>query len=69
MIPRYFVVITAPNKQQLVSLQKLELDLFQSTVKTLDKNEFSIEGINHIRGCKQTCRKGIQSAYEEAVAK
>ena len=60
MITRYFVVITSPNKQQLVSLQKLELDLFQSTVKTLDKNEFSIEGLITLEDVNRLVEKGYK---------
>jgi hypothetical protein len=41
---KYFVEIIASNKQQLVQLQKFELDLFSPTVKSIE-NEFSIEGL------------------------
>src|SRR4051812_2556505 len=65
MTTRYFVVITSPNKQQLVSLQKLELDLFQSTVKTLDKNEFSIEGLITL----EEVNKLVEMGYKVLVKK
>ncbi len=57
---RFFVVIIAPNKQQLVSLQKFELDLFQSTVESLDKNEFSIEGLITLDDVNRLVEKGYK---------
>jgi murein tripeptide amidase MpaA len=60
MTTRYFVVIISPNKQQLVGLQKFELDLFQSTVKSLDKNEFSIEGLITLDDVNRLVEKGYK---------
>jgi hypothetical protein len=44
MVTKYFENIS-PSKQGLSNLQKFERDLFQSTVKVTDKNEFTIEGL------------------------
>ena len=46
MVTKYFIEITAPSKQALIGLQKLELDLFQPTSKArVDENRFTIEGL------------------------
>ena len=60
MTNRYFVEIFSPNKQQLLSLQKFELDLFQSTVKTLETNEFSIEGLITLDDVNKLVAKGYK---------
>ena len=60
MTSRYFVDIFSSNKQQLLSLQKFELDLFQSTVKTLETNEFSIEGLITLDDVNKLVAKGYK---------
>ena len=45
MVTKYFVEVIASNKQQLINLQKFELDLFQSTAKSIDDKEFKIDGL------------------------
>ena len=45
MVTKYFVEVIASNKQQLINLQKFELDLFQPTAKSIDAKEFKIDGL------------------------
>src|SRR5215207_4026955 len=45
MVTKYFVEVIASNKQQLINLQKFELDLFQPTAKSIDDKEFKIDGL------------------------
>jgi hypothetical protein len=45
MVTKYFVEVIASNKQQLINLQKFELDLFQPTAKSIDGKEFKIDGL------------------------
>jgi len=66
MITKYFVEIIASNKQKLVDLQQLELDLFQPSAKTnTDKKEYSIEGLVTL----DEVNKLIQSRYKVLVKK
>jgi carboxypeptidase T len=45
VVTKYFVEVIASNKQQLINLQKFELDLFQPTAKSIDDKEFKIDGL------------------------
>ena len=45
MVTKYFVEVIASNKQQLINLQKFELDLFQPTAKSIGAKEFKIDGL------------------------
>jgi len=65
MVTKYFVEIVASDKQQLINLQKFELDLFQPTVKVTDKNELSIEGLITLEDIK----KLIENGYKVLIKK
>lgn len=45
MTTKYFVQVIANDRQQLMDLQKFELDLFQATAKPTNDKKFSIEGL------------------------
>jgi hypothetical protein len=63
MVTKYFVEVIASNKQQLINLQKFELDLFQSTAKSIDDKEFKIDRLISLKlrvslfdiTCKSIC--------------
>lgn len=66
MITKYFVEIIASDQKKIVDLQKLDLDLFQSAVKTSkDKKEFSIEGLITL----EDVNKLTQGGYKVLVKK
>lgn len=66
---KYFVEIIASNKQQLVQLQKFELDLFSPTVKSIE-NEFSIEGLVTLDQVSKLVENGFKVIMKkEAVTK
>jgi murein tripeptide amidase MpaA len=66
MKDRYFVEIIASDQKKIVDLQKLDLDLFQATVKTnKDKKEFSIEGLITL----EDVNKLTQGGYKVLVKK
>jgi carboxypeptidase T len=60
MVAKYFVEVTAPTKQALINLQKLELDMFSPTAKTTDKNEFTIEGLVTSEDVDRLVKKGYK---------
>jgi hypothetical protein len=60
MATKYFVEVTAPTKQALINLQKLELDLFPPTAKSTDKNEFTIEGLVTSEDVNRLVQKGYK---------
>ena len=66
MSTKYFVEIIASDQKKIVDLQKLDLDLFQSAVKTSkDKKEFSIEGLITL----EDVNKLTQGGYKVLVKK
>jgi hypothetical protein len=66
MITKYFVEIIAPDQKMIIDLQKFELDLFQTSVKTnTEKKEFSIEGLITL----DDVNKLTQSGYKVLVKK
>ena len=74
MPERFFVKVIAKSKQRLIDLQKLELDLFQSTAKSSttaaatddeEEKEFSIEGLVTF----DDITKLVQNGYKVLVKK
>ena len=65
MTTRFFVQIIAKNKQQLMDLQKFELDLFQSTGKSIEDKKFSIDGLITL----EDVNKLVQNGYKVMVKK
>ncbi|MGB9168987.1 MAG: M14 family zinc carboxypeptidase [Nitrososphaeraceae archaeon] len=65
MTTRFFVQIIAKNKQQLMDLQKFELDLFQSTGKSIEDRKFSIDGLITL----EDVNKLVQNGYRVMVKK
>jgi carboxypeptidase T len=67
---RFFVEIITSNQQRLIDLQKLDLDLFQPSVKTIkDKNEFSIEGLITLDDVKQLTESGYKVLVKKEAPK
>ena len=65
MKERFFVQIIAKNKQELMNLQKFELDLFQSTAKSIEDNKFIIDGLITL----EDVNKLVQNGYRVLVKK
>src|SRR5215203_3785628 len=65
MVTKYFVEVIASNKQQLINLQKFELDLFQPTAKSIDDKEFKIEGLITL----DDINKLVENGYKVLVKK
>jgi len=65
MVTKYFVEVIASNKQQLINLQKLELDLFQPTAKSINDNEFKIDGLITL----DDINKLVENGYKVLVKK
>ena len=60
MVTKYFVEVIASNKQHLINLQKFELDLFQSTAKSIDDKEFKIDGLISLDDINNLVEKGYK---------
>ena len=61
MVTKYFVEVIASNKQLLINLQKFELDLFQSTAKSInDDKEFKIDGLISLDDINNLVEKGYK---------
>jgi hypothetical protein len=65
MVTKYFVEVIASNKQQLINLQKFELDLFQPTAKSINDNEFKIDGLIML----DDINKLVENGYKVLVKK
>ena len=65
MTARFFVEIIAKSKQQLMDLQKFELDLFQSTAKSSEDKKFSIDGLITL----EDVNKLVQNGYRVLIKK
>jgi hypothetical protein len=70
MTNKYFVEIIAPDQKKLIDLQKLELDLFQPSVKTnKEKKEFSIEGLITLDDVTQLTQGGYKVLVKKEAPK
>lgn len=69
MATKYFVEITAQSKQQLINLQKFELDLFQPTAKVKNNNEFTIEGLITLENVEKLVEGGYKVLVKKEAAK
>ena len=65
MVTKYFVEVIASNKQQLINLQKFELDLFQPTAKSIDDKEFKIDGLIS----SDEINKLVENGYKVVIKK
>jgi murein tripeptide amidase MpaA len=63
MVTKYFVEVIASNKQQLINLQKFELDLFQPTAKSINDKEFKIDGLISL----DDINKLVENGYKVVV--
>ncbi len=67
MAKRYFVEIIAENNLKLRRLQKMDLDIFQPSAKSLnnEKKEVSIEGLVTIEEINQLIQNGYKVMIKE----
>lgn len=68
MADRYFVKVFAPDKRQLLQLQKFDLDLFQPTARVGD-NEAVIEGLLTLAQVERLVKSGYRVLVEEESSK
>jgi hypothetical protein len=69
MVTKYFVEVIASNKQQLINLQKFELDLFQPTAKSIDDKEFKIDGLISLDDINKLVEKGYKVVIKNESTK
>ena len=60
MTMKYFVQVIANDRQQLMDLQKFELDLFQATAKPTEDKKFSIDGLITLEDVDKLVKNGYR---------
>ena len=69
MVTKYFVEVIASNKQQLINLQKFELDLFQPTAKSINDKEFKIDGLISLDDINKLVENGYKVVIKNESTK